>query len=458
MLHRILACLLVLGVLAGCGPFGPDAPNTPTPTTVPPATATTAPPPPAATPTGEIDPPPAPAATPTVAADDPTPGAAPPPETERQLLEIEEQVSDLRGLEPKEDVPEYFVTSNELKEDLKQQIDAEYSPEEGREDAMELWLLRLIKNEERNIDIYQIQIDLLGEQVLGYYDPEQDELYVRNDQHPLGPEAKETLAHEFVHSLQDQHYDLEKMRPDEPVDADRDSAVTALIEGDATISGLLYAQRHMTEAEFNELIKGSENASTTELNKAPAYIRESLIFPYVQGVEFALALYQRGGFAAIDEAFADPPATTEQILHPEKYLSPRRDEALPVALPPLTDTLGAGWTMKDHDTLGEFDLGVLLQVNGADEPEAVAGWGGSRYAIYRNGDAGVLIMGSRWDTARDADEFDNALHASLAGAMQVGELWQEGDRFAGIKHIGDQVFFVGGTDPALVERALAEIK
>lgn len=457
MSQRLFVCLLVLVLLAGCGPFGPETPPTPTPPppTAPVATPTARAAP--ATPTDAGDPPTPPDATPTTG--DGEPGVTPPPETEQQLLEIEDQVAGMRGLATKEDVPEHFVTSDQLKEDLKEQIDEEYSPAESREDAVELWLMRLVKENERNVDLYQIQIDLLGEQVLGYYDPKKNELFVRNDQQELRPEARETLAHEFVHSLQDQYYDLEKMRPDAPVDADRDSARTALIEGDATIAGLLYAQRYMTEAEFNEVIKGSENADTTQLDNAPTYVRESLLFPYVQGVEFVLEIYKRGGFPAIDEAFADPPNTTEQILHPEKYLASRRDAALPVALPPLTDTLGAGWTMKDDDTLGEFDLGVLLKVNEVEDPDAVAGWGGSRYAIYHNGDAAVLILGTRWDTARDADEFDNALHASLANARQVGDLWQEGDRFSGIKRVGDdQIFFVGATDQALVERALAEIK
>src|SRR5206468_3114024 len=129
-----------------------------------------------------------------------------------------------------------------------------------------------------------------SEQVLGYYDPHTKELYVRNDQQPLNPEAQETLAHEFVHSLQDEYYDLEKIRPSDRHDNDRDTAATALIEGDATLAGLQFAQKYMTLADLTALIQGSGNESTTALDSAPPYVRDSLLFPYEQGANFVSTL------------------------------------------------------------------------------------------------------------------------------------------------------------------------
>jgi hypothetical protein len=380
------------------------------------------------------------------------------PATAAQLQKIETDAASLRGLKPKTDVPEHFLSSADLKENLKEQIDEEYSPSEGKEDATELWIMRLI--DDPSIDLYQLQIDLLGEQVLGYYDIKKKELFVRNDEQPLDPEAQETLAHEFVHSLQDEYYDLQKLRPENSHNSDRDAGVTALVEGDATVSGLLYAQKYMSQEDFQKLLAGSETSSTTELDKAPAYIRESLLFPYSQGVEFALALYQQGGFAALNRALADPPQSSEQILHPDKYLAAKRDAPLPVTLPPLTDTLGTGWTLDDYDTLGEFDLGMMLKTQGVDDPEAVAGWGGARYAYYKSDSdtGGLVIMGTRWDTTKDAGEFDTALRESLAKAQRQGEVWQDGDRYAAVYRAGDQVMFVGGTDRALVERVLGTLK
>src|SRR6185436_6477175 len=113
---------------------------------------------------------------------------------------------------------------------------------------------------------------------------------------------------------------------------------------------------------------------------------------------------------------------------------------------------------RDSDTLGEFDLGVLLRENGVKETDtAVGGWGGARYALYQNGDEALVILGTRWDTPQDGAEFADALERSLASAKRAGELWSDGERFFGLARAGDQVVYVGGTDQAAVERALAAV-
>jgi hypothetical protein len=378
------------------------------------------------------------------------------PATEQQLLQIEAQAATVRGLTPKTDVPEHFITAAEMQADLKQQIADEYPRDEARQDALELWLLRLI--DDRDLDLYQLQIDLLGEQVIGYYDTKQNELFVRNDEQPLGPEAQETLAHEFVHSLQDEYYDLEKLRPEHSNDSDRNAAATALIEGDASLAGLLFAQKYMTPADYKALIEQSQNAPTGQLDKAPPYIRDSLLFPYSEGAVFVITLYRAGGFAAVDQAFAHPPVSTEQILHPDKYLTRQPDLPLAVTVPPLTTTLGADWTLHDTDTLGEFDLAALLKANGVDDAAATDGWGGAAYALYQGRSAALLIAATRWDTAQDATEFDTALRRSFATATQDGDLWSDAGRFFGGQHRGDAVTLVAGTDRAAVVQAMAASK
>jgi hypothetical protein len=378
------------------------------------------------------------------------------PATLRQLTTIESEAATVRGLKPKTDVPEHFVSPAEMQADVKQQVISEYPQDEARQDALELWLLRLI--DDRSLDLVQMQIDLLAEQVIGYYDIKQKELFVRNDQQPLGVEAQETLAHEFVHSLQDEYYDLEKLRPAHSHDSDRNAAATALMEGDASLAGILVAQKYMSQADYQLLIKQSQNAPTEQLDKVPPYFRDSLLFPYVQGAAFVIALYGAGGFAAIDQAFAHPPASTEQILHPEKYLTRTPDAPLPVTVPPLTASLRADWTLRDTNTLGEFALSELLKVNGVDDAEATAGWGGGAYALYQGQSAAVLIAATRWDTAGDADEFAAALRRSFAAAQADGPLWSDAGRFFGLQSSGDGVTFVAGTDRAAVEAALGASK
>ncbi|HET6313383.1 MAG TPA: hypothetical protein VFH60_06070, partial [Chloroflexia bacterium] len=318
---------------------------------------------------------------------EPTEDAGPQPTSEasntkldKEVMEVERNTANVRGLAPKGDVPETFLTQPQMKSNLLNDITEDYSREEANEDAMELWLLRLMDDPET--DLLQLHIDLLGEQVLGYYDPEEDEMFVLRNQADLSPGSKQTLAHEFVHALQDQYFDLEKMLPDESHDDDRSLAIRAVVEGDATMAGLSYVRDYFTQADIEEFLQESSSADTSVLNSAPAYLRESLYFPYDAGADFVNELLMMDGFQAVDEALADPPASTEQILHPDKYFDSPRDEPIQVPLPPLTDTLGAGWTMVDWGTLGEFDLRVILDENGAADPdEAAAGWGGGSYAF-----------------------------------------------------------------------------
>ncbi|MEX2315502.1 MAG: hypothetical protein WD628_07255, partial [Thermomicrobiales bacterium] len=183
----------------------------------------------------------------------------------------------------------------------------------------------------------------------------------------------------------------------------------------------------------------------------------SLYFPYEDGNAFVQNFYQQGGFAAIDEIFADPPVSTEQILHPEKYRD-QRDDPQPVDLPDLTGALGAGWAELDTDSLGEFDLSILLRENGAlNDDEAAAGWGGGRYAYYES-DAGALIaVKTVWDSPADATEFYEAMLATLNGPLD-GEIGDAGQgRFLGLREADDAVWFITSTDRAAVEAALAGV-
>jgi hypothetical protein len=376
---------------------------------------------------------------------------------DRLLEQIKTDTAKLRGLEPKKKVPEQFITQQQLNENLKRDMAEDYTPEEARRDAVALWLLRLVNDP--SIDLYQLYLDLLTEQVAGYYDPEKDELFVLGNQQRLSPLARQTLAHEFVHALQDQHYDLEKLLPEETEDDDRSLAVRALVEGDATMAGLMYAYRYLSKEDFADMLEESQSASTEVLDRSPRYIRESLLFPYDAGSEFVSRLIEQGGFERVNQALADPPASTEQVMHPDKYLNSPRDNPLPVPMPPLTDTLGTGWKQTDQGTLGEFDLKVMLEDNGVTPAdEAAAGWGGGRYALYQRGEAALMIVDTRWDTPADAREFENALRQSFAEAQQSNGLWVLGGRFFGMKSAGDRITFISSTDRSALENALAVVR
>lgn len=455
MRHRALFLLLLAFLLTACDPLGLDTITpTPEPTAIPTTAPVTDTPQPEDTPEASNTPT-EPVALVTVVPS--VTGGLPNSQAMSELSEIESDTVEVRGLEPKSDVKEQFITNAQMSANLTQEIKDEYSREEARRDATTLWLLRLV--DDPSIDLYQLQIDLLGEQVLGYYDNEKKELFVRSDQTELSPLTRGTLAHEYVHSLQDQYFDLSKIRPDE-IENDSGTAVLALVEGDAVISQIAYAQKYMSAEDLQKLLTESNSIAQPVLDSAPRYIRNSLIFPYEQGPTFieALARAQPGSFKGVNDALADPPQSTEQILHPEKYLEKPRDEPIAVSLPPLTTTLGAGWTFADTDTMGEFDLRELLQINSVDDPDAWEGWGGGRYDLYQKGDTSLLLLQTRWDTARDAAEFNTAMQQSLESLTKTNGLWSDGKRTFGLKRTGDTITFVGSTDSAAAQRALDEVK
>ena len=356
------------------------------------------------------------------------------------LKEIERQDALFRGLKPLADVPAQFISSDQLRENLTKEMEQYYSKEDAKNDATELWLMRLI--DKRDIDLYQLQIDLQSEQVLGYYDQKVKEFFIRSDGAKLSPTAKETLAHEYVHALQDQHFDLQKLLPDKTTDDDRSTAIRSLVEGDATVSGILFAQSHFSPAEYQSIIDDSANSDTTVLDSAPKYISDSLYFPYNEGVQFVIALGITNSFDPINKALADPPVSSEQIMHPEKYTAANRDMPKIVAAPPLTDTLGAGWTHTDNGTLGEFDLKELLTFNNATDPEgAAAGWGGGTYNLYTNADNALSMINTTWDTTKDATQFEDALNETFANDTKDGNVivGSDGLRFYEVKRTNDDI-------------------
>jgi hypothetical protein len=152
----------------------------------------------------------------------------------------------------------------------------------------------------------------------------------------------------------------------------------------------------------------------------PAILRESLLFPYIQGLTFVQGIQAAGGWAAVDDVFPKPPASTEQILHPDKYAA--GEAPLAVGLPAdLATRLGTGWKVALEDSFGEFQLGVWLRGNTAlgagGANDAAAGWGGDRVAVVNGpSDTWGVVLRTRWDTEADAAAFEAAA-APLVDAL-----------------------------------------
>jgi hypothetical protein len=463
----LLAALVTL--LVACDAKGlPDNP-TAQPTVAAQATRTTQPTVPRSTPTsGEVE------GTPTTptrntaeaqATTTVTPGGL--SNTDLEVIEIENNAEKVRGLAPKKDVPETFIDKDQMRANMTKLFEEEYSREEAQQDATELWLLRLL--DDPKMDLYQLQLDLHSDVVLGYYEPKKDSLFVLKEGDILSAQSRSTIAHEFVHSLQDEYYDLDKLLPEDSVEYDRDLAVRALVEGDAVTSEDEFEERFFTPDEKRELEEQENSGDISVLLRTPRYILLTLYFPYLQGHEFAKGLRDLGGFEKINAALADPPQSSEQILHPEKYLNTPRDEPVKVTIPPLTSTLttlGPDWKYMDGGSFGEFDLQLLLKINGfgnsqsdqAAADSAAAGWGGGWYVHYQSGDTSVLALDTRWDTTDDANEFNAAMGKSFRGVSKQDNLWVQGGRYFSVVQSDKRVLYLCATDRKALEAVSNALK
>ena len=240
---------------------------------------------------------------------------------------------------------------------------------------------------------------LLEAQLAGFYEYRTKKMYLAAD---LDEDAADlTLAHELVHALQDQYYDLGKHVSYKPEANDRESAVQSLAEGDATsamMDVMNPARRptfEMSDDLFTASIEGSMNA-TAGSAAAPAVLRASLLAPYVDGVLFVHALRRRGvargnadasGWDEVDRAWKSPPETTEQLLHLDKYDAREPAERLGAVLPPAQQ----GWVTVYEDIFGEQGLRIAAEQWMPKKVAATAasGWGGDRLAVFRraSGDA-----------------------------------------------------------------------
>lgn len=357
-------------------------------------------PPPGEAPTPSVTPTPSPPSATAAPAVAPTPDLA-------AMDAIQRQVSALRELEPKRPVSRTVLSEVELRTYLTQKLAKDYPAEEAHDDALTLAAFDLL---DPNTDLRQLEVDLYGEQVAGFYDPEAGQLDVIGDPAQFGPLEKTTFAHEYDHALQDQYFGLEKLGLDDKHDSQRSEAVRALAEGDATLLMQQYMQQYLTQQELLDLLKQVSQFDQTQFGQAPRVFREELEFPYTYGLAFVQSFYAEGGWPAVNRAWAQPPVSTEQILHPDRYRA--GDAPAPVALPALTTTLGSGWHLLDEDVLGELLLRVILegQLSSDEADKAAEGWGGDRYAVYYNDGLSQTVMALRtvWDTNSDAAEFVDA--------------------------------------------------
>ena len=268
------------------------------------------------------------------------------------------------------------------------------------------------------LDLRRFLVDLLTEQILGYYDPETKVLYVVKD--APADMTGITVTHELVHALQDQYVNLDSIQKSHG-DSDRQAAAQALLEGQATWAQM---QDMLDGADLAARIPGGwdqirqqireSQSSMPRFANAPMAIQESLIFPYLSGAEFVRRYESRRDSTS---PLRRLPVSTEQILSEEAFFGDTADPPLRVTLP---GKAGAG---EYEEVMGEFGTRLFLYQHSRDNRSAVDGahgWGGDRYRIVNTAKGRGVVWATAWDTPMDAAQFVDALGQAIIRRYGTG--------------------------------------
>ena len=388
------------------------------PATLPPTWTATTSPTPTLTPTVTITPSPTPTRTP----------MPPEPTTAAAMVQIAREVADLRGLAPLSPVAGYLLPADDVRPVLESSFLANGGTQAELDDEVRvLSALGLVKP---TYNLYNNSLNSLTDSLGGFYFPWSKELFV------IGREfsgiERWVYSHEYAHALVDQHNGLGELGvyPECTRTLDECSAIRALVEGDASLVMAQWLNQYAGPKDYQDIANYNAPAQTLPEQFPPDYLIQQSQFPYVAGLDFVGTLHQQGNWAQVNKAFARLPASTEQILHPDKYLAGEAPQQ--AASPDLSATLGDEWRKLDSDTLGEWGTFLLLGY-GADleaqlalgtAESAAAGWGGDNFQVYvREADEAPLMSALwLWDTNGDASAFSRAMQQHLDGRFRGGEV------------------------------------
>jgi len=326
--------------------------------------------------------------------------------------EVLKETSELRRLPIIRQVQSSTQSRAEIERAMMKNLDDEVTPADLHAGEVTLKKLGLAPPE---FQYRALMIRLLSEQVAGYYDPKTRQFYLADWIDIDG--QKPIMAHELTHALQDQHFNLRRFDHWPKGDSDAELAAHALIEGDATLTMAMYVATDLMRALTFLKSTGANGIATEELDKAPRALRETLLFPYQEGMIWTRALYKDGGWPRVSEAFTKLPESTEQVLHADKYLA--HEAPVKLTLPDVTSLLNkggrqpqSGWKKLASDVNGEWGFYLILDQflkSPVESRRAAAGWAGDRTGVYEGPQGEVLYLSlSAWDTENDAREFFDA--------------------------------------------------
>jgi hypothetical protein len=385
------------------------------------------------------------------------------PEQTRQLFALVDQLikfsSDETGLPVKSQVKREIISRAAVESYLKEKFEEDQSARRMQRDEIVLKKFGLL---DRDFALKPFLLELLKEQIEAYYDAKTKTVYMLDW---VGiEEQKPVLAHELTHALQDQHSDLDKWSDQTPDDVslnagddadhlakdEMDTAREAVVEGQATAVMVDYMLKPMGKSlvkdpevmEFvEEQMNGSEDSPI--LARAPLLLRESMLFPYREGLSFEQDVWMDQGQAAAFTGTLDrPPTSSWEIINPREY-EKKHLPAVPL-LPNIHPLLDPLYKPYDIGQVGQLDVRILTELFGGDQEsrDLTPAWDGGLYwagqrlnaktAVEQASTNSIAIFYlSAWKSAASAQDFAQ-LYADELGRKYSGvQLEANSERAAG---------------------------
>ena len=379
-------------------------------------------------------------------------------------------VSKIRGLNFKSQIIKKVTTQNEVRSIMLKELQ---NPENMAKLDGEGKMLIKLGLLPKNFDYRKFLVDLYVEQIAGFYVPESKTMYIADWMSmELQPSV---LVHELTHALQDQYLDLTKVLKPDYNRSDLNMARTSVVEGEATMVMLeymikdygfnIYELPHFSMVQFQDMMPYSSSEEAKLLATAPHVISDTMTFPYLYGTDFIMSFVKTYGWKQVTSIYSAMPVSSEQIMHPEKYMSNSKDLPVNVELNNIESALGPGWKKINTDVLGEYVYYILLKELSGKSTATIAssGWGGDQIQCFQNGSSVMVIMMTVWDTDKDGHEFFEAYNKVVANKYSKENvedkgsnyyLWSTEDKYvyAGIN--GKKVIVIEGVPEEIIYKLL----
>ena len=379
-------------------------------------------------------------------------------------------VSKIRGLNFKHQITKKVTNQNEVRSIMLKELQ---NPENmAKLDGEGKMLIKLGLLPE-NFDYRKFLVDLYVEQIAGFYVPENKIIYIADwmsmDMQPS------ILSHELTHALQDQYFDLTKVLKPDYNRSDMNMAKTSVVEGEATMVMLeymikdygfnIYELPNFSMVQFQDMMPYSSSTEAKLLATAPAVISDTMTFPYLYGTDFIMSFVKKYGWKQVASIYAAMPQSSEQIMHPEKYMSAGKDCPVKIELNNIENALGSGWKKINTDVLGEYVYYILLRELSGKNTATIAssGWGGDQIQCFQNGSSVMVIMMTLWDTEKDGHEFFDAYNKAVTNKYSREQmedkgsnyfLWSTEDKYVYSGINGKKVLIIEGVPEEIIYKLL----